>query len=269
MDDLDVKELLATAARGRPAELHPVHAVLRRRRRARVKVAGVAAGAVVLASAAALLVDPGVLSTVDGVAPAGTVTLRPALPAPRATVDPEDQAAATTTFNEVLTQRLPWVQGVDRIGESRGGFEPGEDRLLGWFAMVSGPVRTDSPRVMVSLEVGGYGPDPTRAVVDCAAEAPGTCATTRRPDGSTVVSGDRRIIVSGGDEGDEHSTVVDQPYAQAVYPDGRVVDASATLTGSEDRPLRADDTFPADSPVTAAALAELVTDPRLAEVPLP
>ncbi|WP_328294603.1 hypothetical protein OG218_18025 [Kineococcus sp. NBC_00420] len=259
MDDLDVKELLATAARTRPVELHPVHAVLRRRRRVRTRAAGFAAGALVMASVLTVTVGPDVVSGLGRAVPAGQVTARPTAP-PRDSVDADEVRVAQEAFVAALAAHLPGAPAAE-VGPVSWEPTPGVSRTFGWEADLT--LTGSDPAVLLTITVeDSRSPNPP--VDGCSGDVVGDCFAGGDDAGTTWASW-RQAVHTGPDD----AVVVSSPVARAILPDGRFVQAEGRVVSTPDRPLRAGDIWPLGSPVTPSALAALVTDPRLAEVPLP
>jgi len=237
MDDLQVRELLADAARTTPAERNPVRAVLGRRRRARLRAAGWSAGALLVLGVAAVTVDPSGLRDT---------------PAPVSTAVP---ATVEATIDDVVDDALPGFPGVE-VGESRWARLPGENIHNGYSGSAT-DTRTH-PGVWLSITVQHY-EDVPYVPID------GEGTTSGGPGSPTVSGWQDETTVEVGDAQFPFLT----PRARAVYEDGRVVDVTATPTGTDLGPLQPGDTFPRATGITPQALAQIAGDPRLADIPLP
>ncbi|PPK90819.1 hypothetical protein CLV92_12323 [Kineococcus xinjiangensis] len=229
------------------------------RRRLRRRRLTVAAGGTSLTVVAALLV----LSPPDLGDMASTDDVRLTAPSElgvRSVVEARQQAALLTEpFNEALETALPgWPAAEGDYSRSADG------PYTGW---VFTSTNTEAPVTELTVRVEGpaAGTAATRFCVPAESTPSMPCTQRTLPDGTELHSGLTQLSIT-----DEHGDVVTStpPFARANLPDGRTV--LATVSIGEPGAVSADSVaLPAGSPLTTAALEELVTAPQLAQMPLP
>ncbi|GAB3216344.1 hypothetical protein GCM10027586_08530 [Kineococcus gypseus] len=167
------------------------------------------------------------------------------------------------SFNAALAAALPGWQ-VASVGE----MDDVHGTQVGWSLTGSDPRPVGEPKVVAEVRVyvtrpSSNGLSATR--VTCSAGRWVSCQERTLADGTILRSG----LAQVSDGSETAATVVSTtPFAFAVLPDGRVVDATSSVQGVPSASTSGEQAVPAGSGLSVQALEQLVTSPKVAQMPL-